>query len=116
LCDGFHAAVDQGGLAECTTWGSAFDVLNDGSPIHPGWREAIRRDEAPFAAITDPFDAKSQPELKGLYQSIEAKSYKWRRDWRLKWQKTQGVQGAVRSGTHRIRDSLRVVRAFFKAS
>lgn len=115
LCEAFHKDVHQGGLAECTKWGSAFDVLSDDTPIHPGWREAIRRDESQFAAIKNPFDVQSQANLKSAFQGIEKKSYKWRRDWRLKWQKDQGVKGVVRKGSGRIRDSLRVFRAFLKS-
>lgn len=116
LCEAFHQDVHQSELAECTKWGSAFDVLSDGTPIHPGWREAIRRDESQFAAITNPFDVHAHSKLKSMFHDIEKKSYKWRRDWRLKWQKDQGVKGVVRKGTSRIRDSFRVVRAFLKAS
>ncbi|MEY4567830.1 MAG: hypothetical protein RLY14_2800, partial [Planctomycetota bacterium] len=111
----FHQDVHQAGLAECTKWGSAFDVLSDGTPIHPGWREAIRRDVSQFAAITNPFDVHSHSKLKSMFHDIEKKSYKWRRDWRLKWQKDQGVKGVVRKSTSRIRDSFRVFRAFLKA-
>lgn len=116
LCDDFHREVHAGGLSACSQWGSAFDVLSDGTPIHPGWREAIRRDEAMFAAIADPFDVDAHPRLKAMYRNVEGTSHMWRRDWRLQWEKSRGVRGAVRAGSHRLRDSLRVVRGFFKAS
>jgi len=115
LCDDFHRTVHESGLSECTSWGSAFDVLNDGTPIHPAWREAIRRDAPLFAAIADPFDVTSHPRLKTMYRRIEKNAYRWRLDWRLKWQKSQGMQGVVRKCSQRLRDSLRVVRGFLRA-
>lgn len=116
LVNAFHKRVESEGHAKCDAWGCDFSTLNDGTVIHPGWREAIRRNEALFSKVVNPFDVKSITTLKEKYQSIEGKSYKWRRDWRLKWPKEQGTTGQVRKLTHKLRDTLRLVKARFRAA
>ncbi|MFN9917780.1 MAG: hypothetical protein ACK53L_34655, partial [Pirellulaceae bacterium] len=66
-----------------------------------------------LAGVVDPFDSLSQPELLKKYQSIEPGAYKWRRDWRLKWSREQGVSGKVRQAKTRLRDlfsGLKILR------
>ncbi|MCC9609594.1 hypothetical protein LOC68_04435 [Blastopirellula sp. JC732] len=79
----YHAAVAEKNGLQCDQWGCAFAHVNDGSKIHPGWREAIRRNFPLFENVVDPFDVLSNPQVLAKFRSVEAKSYKWRSDWRL---------------------------------
>lgn len=113
LVDDYHQQLAAAGLEACSAWGCGFDRLNDGTPIHPAWREAIRQPHPGLAGIIDPFDVQTQPELLKKYQSIEPGAYKWRRDWRLKWSREQGVSGKVRQAKSRLRDlfsGLKILR------
>lgn len=82
LAAAFRRDVVAAGLADCTAWGCATDTLSDGTPIHPAWREAIRRGEPEFAGVTDPFDVDAAPGLVRRFRRVERKARKWRQDWR----------------------------------
>ncbi len=106
----FHNELASAGMLECTAWGCEYDTLNDGTAIHPAWREAIRRPHMHFANIANPFDALSNPNLVAEFESIQAGAYKWRRDWRLKWPKEQGIAGKVAKTGKNIKGFLRSLK------
>jgi len=106
----YHADLAAAGMARCESWGCEFDSLADGTTIHPAWREAVRRQHTGFAGIADPFDTVAQPHLLSLYRSIERGAYKWRKEWRLKWPREQGIAGHVRKANKTIKDVLRLFR------
>ena len=96
LVDGFHRDVHVAGYSAYVAWGCRMERLSDGTPIKPAWREAIRRDEATFADVEDPFDVASQPELLSRYRAIEAVSHAWRAEWLREWERNRGVAGMLR--------------------
>ncbi|TWT30856.1 hypothetical protein [Blastopirellula retiformator] len=79
----YHAVVAAKNELQCDDWGCAFTQVNDGSQIHPGWREAIRRNDPFFEGVEDPFDVQSDPQILAKFRAIEGNSHKWRNDWRL---------------------------------
>jgi hypothetical protein len=83
LVTDYHAALQRDGAAQYARLGCELDAMNDGTPIKPEWREAIRRQHKEFVGLEDPFDAKSNKDLLPSFRSIEAKAVKWRTDWRL---------------------------------
>lgn len=107
LVERYHADLAAAGMATCSAWGCEFNTLNDGTNIHPGWREAVRQPHKTLVGIENPFDALSQPELVATYKALEPGAYKWRRDWRLKWPKEQGAAGKVRSANIKLKGFLK---------
>ena len=107
----YHADLATAGMARCESWGCEFDSLADGTRIHPAWREAIRRRHAGFIGIADPFDTVSQPRLLARYRSIGRVAEKWRRDWRLRWPREQGIAGKVRRANNTFKSVLRLFRS-----
>ena len=77
--------------------------LSDGTPVKREWREAIRRDEAEFADVEDPFDVASQPDLLSRYRAVESVAHTWREEWLKNW-----------DGTLRI--PARLCRLWYRAS
>jgi hypothetical protein len=111
-----HAALERAGRSECAAWGCQFDRLEDGTEIHPAWREAIRRDYELFKQLAEPYLCSRHPHQLESLKSIEKRAVIWRRDWMLKWPKQKGVKGQVRETTHKIRDFLRKFRPRRKAA
>lgn len=79
----FHAALARYADRELDR-DCEFRRLNDGTEIHPAWREAIRRNHPSLENVSDPFDATSDNHLISAFRAIEHKARKWRKDWRLK--------------------------------
>ena len=79
----YHAALAQH-TAHKIDRECEFSRLDDGTEIHPAWREAIRRNHPSFANISDPFDTTSNRQLVEAFRAVEPKARKWRKDWRLK--------------------------------
>lgn len=112
----YHTDLATAGMSTYSSWGCEFDCLNDGTPIHPAWREAIRQSHKSFVEVEDPFDVRTQPRLLGKYQAIQPGAYKWRRDWRLKWPAEQGVAGTVRKTNNSLKSFLKVFRGFRRSA
>ena len=111
LVSTFHTALqiyDQDGVF--SKLACRFNSLSDGTPIHPSWREAVRRNHPSVEAVSDPFDVSAHPNLKTVFDSLQGQSHKWRKDWRLKppniaqqklkkklksWMKTVGLRKAA---------------------
>lgn len=110
LVRGYHAELQAAGLARCAAWGCEFDRLSDGTPIHPAWREAVRRREPGVAGVADPFDVAARPDLPELYRTFEAGAVKWRRDWRLRWPRERGLAGQVRKANGKLKRLLLTLR------
>jgi len=85
LVDDFHREVHAAGYSECVAWGCRMERLSDGTPVKREWREAIRRDEAEFADVEDPFDVASQPDLLSRYRAVESVAHTWREEWLRDW-------------------------------
>ena len=103
LVDDFHRDVRAAGYSECVAWGCRMERLSDGTPVKREWREAIRRDEAEFADVEDPFDVASQPDLLSRYRAVESVAHTWREEWLKNW-----------DGTLRI--PARLCRLWYRAS
>jgi len=106
----YHAALDAAGRTRCESWGCQFDALSDGTRIHPGWREAVRRRHAAVAGITDPFDVSARPDLRRVFRDLEGDALKWRRDWKLKSPRARGFDGRIQKAKTRLKTILRVFR------
>jgi hypothetical protein len=111
LVDAFHREVHAAGWEECNAWGCELERLCDGTPIQPAWREAIRRDEAPFGDVDDPFDVASHPDLLARFRAIEAHAHEWREEWRAAWERTQRTRERDRQVSQRARRLWRRIRA-----
>jgi hypothetical protein len=85
LVDDFHRDVRAAGYSECVAWGCRMERLSDGTPVKREWREAIRRDEAEFADVEDPFDVASQSDLLSRYCAVESVAHTWREEWLKEW-------------------------------
>ncbi len=101
----YHQAVARGNRYHCDRWGCLYATLNDGTPIHPAWREAIRRNHPLLADIEDPFDVQGNSQLVPLYTSLERQARKWRKDWRLKGSPPEATGGS-RSTKQRLKSLL----------
>jgi hypothetical protein len=116
LVEHYHRDLAAAGLADCAAWGCGMERLRDGTPVDRTWREAIRREEPDFADVADPFDTDARPDLVARFRKIEVRGQMWRRDWQVAALKGRGVTGKVRLAAHRVRDTTRAIRAFFRAA
>lgn len=112
----YHAALDAAGRQRCESWGCEFDTLSDGTPIHPAWREAVRRRHASLDEAADPFDAAASHNLAAHYRHLESRAAKWRRDWQLKWPREHGMSGQVRKAKSKLKKFLWLFREYRKAA
>ncbi|MCA9125514.1 MAG: hypothetical protein KDB22_00450 [Planctomycetales bacterium] len=92
MVDEYHAAVARYNTNGFANWGCAWDTLEDGTAIHPAWREAIRRDEPLFADLEDPFAIPGNSPIVAKLTAMQGRARKWRRDWRLKGTQTTGPE------------------------
>lgn len=106
----YHAALEAAGQARCAPLGCAYATLSDGTPIHPAWREAVRRRHPDVADVTDPFDVAARPDLPAIYRALEPGAERWRRDWRLCWPREQGLEGGIRKANAKLKRLLRTLR------
>lgn len=96
----YHLAVSRHNEG-VDSWGCEWDSLDDGTPIHAAWREAIRREEPIVANLQDPFATTDVDRSK--FVALESRARKWRRDWRIKGlqtaqaKKIKKVKGKVKS-------------------
>jgi hypothetical protein len=78
LAQNFRDSVVSQDHYRMRRWGSAFDRLADGTPIHPAWREAIRREEPFFAELRNPFNASASPMFMRRFRKSESRLPLWR--------------------------------------
>ncbi len=107
LVDQNNRDLESAGMSACKSWGCAFATMKDGTPIHPAWREAVRRNHPTLSQYEDPFDNIRHPELLRLFRSLESGSHRWRRDWQLQWSKAQGLAGKAKAATKRVEGMVR---------
>jgi len=107
LVDDFHRDVRAAGYSECVAWGCRTERLSDGTPIKHEWREAIRRDEAEFADVEDPFDVASQPDLLSRYRAVESVAHLWREEWLKNWDGRRSIPARLRRLWYRARAATR---------
>ena len=112
----YHDRLASAGLKTCTEWGCEFETLNDGTPIHPTWREAIRRDHRWLVNIQNPFDVAAYPDTPAKLVALQSSAYKWRRDWHLQWGKERGVAGRVRKTSHQLKRVIKGLRQIWRAA
>lgn len=84
LVDDYHQAIARHDDGHIAHWSTEYDRLDDGTPIHPLWREVIRREFPGFAEVENPFSTATNPGLVTRFRAMERKSRKSRTDWRLK--------------------------------
>jgi len=106
----YHAALEAAGRGRCEAWGCEFDSLTDGTRIHPGWREAVRRRHVAVAGVADPFDVSARPDLPRLFRDLEVDAPKWRRDWRLKSPRARSLTGQIQKAKTKLKTILRGLR------
>ncbi len=107
LVDDFHRDVHAAGYSACVAWGCRMETLSDGTPIKREWREAIRRDEAEFADVEDPFDVASQPDLLSRYRAAESVAHTWREEWLREWDGRLCIPARLRRLWYRARAMAR---------
>jgi hypothetical protein len=107
LVEGFHRDVHAAGYGECVAWGCRMEKLSDGTPVNRAWREAIRRDEAAFADVEDPFDVASRPDLVSRYRAIERIAHAWRPEWQREWERNRRMSARLRRLWHRGKGAVR---------
>jgi Nucleotide-diphospho-sugar transferase len=112
----YHEQLEAADMKTCSGWGCEFDRLSDGTPIHPAWREAIRRNHRRLVHVHDPFNVAAYPELKSSFVALQSSAHKWRRDWRLEWQKERGLAGRVRKTSHQLKRAFTGFRQFWRAA
>ncbi len=112
----YHEWLGKAGMSTCSAWGCAFDTLSDGTPVHPAWREAVRRDHRWLAKVGNPYDVAANHDLKGSLVSLQASAYRWRRDWQLEWGKEQGISGRVRKTGHQLKRAIKGIRQYLRAA
>jgi len=112
LVDGFHRDVHAAGYAECTAWQCRTERLDDGTPIRHAWREAIRRDEAAFADVENPFDVSAPVDLRARYRAVEAIAHGWRNDWQATWEREQRLPARLYGLWKRLRGAAGTCKRF----
>jgi hypothetical protein len=83
LVERYWSRLETLGREHFERWPYAHARLDDGTPILPSWREAIRRRHPDLHDIEDPFATAKHPDLVQRYRRVSRRAYRWRRDWRI---------------------------------
>ncbi|MDZ4848991.1 MAG: hypothetical protein SGI77_06835 [Pirellulaceae bacterium] len=110
LVANYHRALAESSLAECMALGTAWDMLDDRTPIRPAWREAIRRDHRKLCHIDKPYESLLYPGLVDLWRSIESDSVHWRRDWEIQVAESKGLHGHLRRTNETLKKLIKRFR------